>query len=50
MRKFGMTAMLVTTALALLIGGCASKEKKRKVTIEGPEKKTEIEVKTTEKD
>lgn len=49
MRKLGGTLVALATALALLIGGCQSKEKKRKITIEGPEKKTEIELKTTEK-
>jgi hypothetical protein len=50
MRNLGVTIVAMTTALALLICGCESKrEKKRKVTIEGPEKKTEVEVKTTEK-
>lgn len=49
MRIPGRTIVAMTTALAVFLCGCESKERKRKVTIEGPEKKTEIELKTTEK-
>jgi len=32
------------------VAGCQQKTKTRKVTFEGPEKKTEIKLETTEKD
>ena len=44
-------AILMACAVALSSAGCQNQKKTtRKVTFEGPEKKTEIKLETTEKD
>jgi len=48
--KTKWTVVLIALAMGLACVGCHSENKKtRKLSIEGPEKKTEVKIETTEK-
>ncbi len=49
--RLGRLLTLLACALIFACGACSSQKKTtRKVTVEGPEKKTEIKLETTEKE
>ncbi len=51
MKKINRLAAVVTLfVMVFSLGACSEKKKSRSVTIEGPNKKTEIKLETTEKD
>jgi hypothetical protein len=50
MRQFGRIAVALVTALAIVLApGCAEKKTTKKITVETPEKKYEVEVEKTER-